>query len=718
MSGLPIGRSLTYTGAWLVRRAKSLARRLQLSRQMSRHEVIDGFLIRAQRVGQNAVGTVIDPPGRILCLNQKDQPHISSIYSVAPRDAYSTAANRPDGPHADPAALGERQAVGISRAIGFTPGELLDLLVAARFGAQHTAQGRFIHDRGILAIQPQGTFYPAATGRGDMAYQYRTEALRYGAGYDLGAADLSNTPGGRSGYVVAQEAIDELAPGYRLLSLVDTAALDAGYVSYEYHGGPACVADIGATTLLVVPVVNNTGQEDSAVHWGDCGLLFLLLNDDPAREGAESSVLLWSRLWTPAEHPIDFFHPGPWLARPYPDPNPAGVKVSEQWEAFWDAWTGAGEPNPAGGSRPVWVDTMSAAGHGDRFVVNLRLVALNGVRYEPEPGSWTYQMAGGESHLRFELPILDADGQLLEAFELQQEVAHYEVHAASNSIDPPGPGAFEQWVDGHLPADTVLVRYPLHTMTVGERLVEVRYELTADRLQMFSGGNPRGMQAELGADRLVVDVTDADGTLSSWPIPFISLGAGIQGPLLEAGTNGGTTMLYWVVPAAGGSYKLQSFSGMFCQVAEHEIGFILYTNWQALPLVPSTSGPARQAKFCVLNLVTGNCGVRGELPFRHCATISHSAVVQLSCIQREVRAAGAAPTDPPQQFGVLLATYGEESNIYDTVLAQPAVFISRDSGATWQPYLEFPSARNGAFFIGNSLQGGVAPGQAVMRQEE
>jgi hypothetical protein len=662
------------SGAYLVDRAKKLARSLLRFKQNSRTEIVDGFMIRATvdttRFGQTATGVVIDPPGVVLVLEASLDTR-GELVSVGGRDFFDSRTGLTNGPFLY-AQRNPQPAIPKFLALVFDPldpfgqWQLSSLWRTQRISVNTAVRTNF------LRITPSSEGWPF-----DVYDQVPTDVNAFVATYQFdGASAASTTQVQRTvGYALNEGYIDAAAPGYRLF-----CRTSLGYMAQEYQAMPCASDRIGNVTLMAVPVVN-LASTSSAVEWGTPGVLFLLLNGYDANQGTIPSELVWSRLWTPAEHSVDFYHPGPWLAEPHQPFSSPETAPQENWDAFWSAWHAGGEVQPAGGSRPNWTDAISCCAHNGEFHVNLRQVAYNGVF--ADEGSPLYQMAGGEARIKF---VISPTGDFAMQ-ELGDEVWSAPNSGAGGTVHTP----YERWVEGRLDEAVVTLAVPLATMQVGGHLVEVRMQMEGTRDEQFVFGYARGqMPATMGSQRLVVDVTPTDAPAFSLDVVFDTLGAGLQMfTFLRTGD--------FVMGPATSSYKMWPCQPMFVEVSDTELGFIAYTDWQDF----NTEG-TRSVRFCVLDLESGAYAVRSTLPFIHELTVGHEYQVHVSCMQKTVRTADSDLVVD----GVLFLSYRG---------ADP-VFISRDSGATWQEYFDSERAAAGAYYLGNPLQLGRLPGAAVLSE--
>ncbi len=671
--GTVIGRSLTASGAYLIERAKRMAQNLLRFKTRSKTMAIDGYLIRATRNGNTAIGVVMDPPGQLILFGSLLDSR-GRAYPVGSRDMFDSRTGMMNGPfgYEDITPVNDQtEFVGL----GFDPNETNPSSAWNRAFLWRDlipTNKDLLRTHSLRVAGPEGVGYPYDT------YDQVPNGSQVFSG-------VVTRPKVRAsvGYWWAEAAIEDHAPGYQLM-----CRTDLGYMTFQYQGMQPCSAYAGdGWTLMAIPVVKNLDPGE-AVHWGHSGILFALLNYEKSVEDGVSTVF-WSRLWLPDEHSVDFFHNGPWVAEPSSPIGSPFTNPQESWSTFWENWSSGSKPLPAGGSRPNWTDAMSMCWFNGRFVVNVRLCALNAALSDFGLGwDYSYIDAGGSAHMRFEI---DLDG----GFEAQ-EVQHEVWDCVADYPDRKRP--YDVWVAGILDEDVVYGVNPLATFPMPNGLVEVRWRMEAERVGLYNLGNGPFFAADLSSGRLEFTITklDAEGNEIAPVVRevfFEELGAGIQGPTTGLFSIGEMHIMF---PPTS-SYKLWSMNPMFVALSDHEIGFVCYEQWQDFsPDLPSA------VKLGVLNTETGVAEVRSELGFMHDPKLQYERQIHLNCMQRTI--------------------YDEEGEvIVEGVLfvsGEPitAVLISRDSGRTWQEYLTFPQPLAGAYYLANPLMPPNRAGSAVMKE--
>lgn len=654
-----IKRSNTASGVYLLKRAAALALAV-IPRFGKRTEIIDGYIVEGKRVGDQRVATVIDTPGQVIALDNANDPR-GDTYAVGTRDGMDSRIGVKDGPY-----TAENTTPGWYplryRALGFStePGTPWAASIPWPERLRATSQRDAVR-AGRVRIQAINDAFP----------YNETEQMPVGTVAFSGVEVYPNQPGQPS-WFLSEDEVDRLAPGNRLFPRTSL-----GYMSWVYQGQQPTTAGGGGFTLMVVPVVTG-GDPAQAVDWGHSALLFVLL--DPAGE----EPVIWSQAWSPDSHSVDFFHNGPWVRRPAGTVNSLYTAPKANWDAFWNNWNAAGNPQPAGGSRPNWTDAVTAAWFNGRFVVNARLCALNGAL---GGASTTYPMVGGSARVRF---TVEPDGTFT-ATELGHEVWAFKRDSAD--LDPP----YNAWVAGTLDPETVRLVDPLSTLATANTLVEARVRMDGSRTQVINLQNTLTGAAypvaDLASGRLEVAVTrrdEAGESVATHTVLFSELGAGVVCPAAQTQSSGDRYGLY--PPTA--SYKLWPADQQFALISDNELAFICHEQWHSF--FPRTPSPLSLA---VLDLTTGIATLRGAIGISHVPDIYYDAPAHLDCIQRVIRdAQGAVIIE-----AVLMASSGDAD----------AVRISRDGGATWSDYLDFPRPTSGAYFIGNPLRPGYRPGAAI-----
>ena len=690
---MPTARSTTISGLYLTKRAKDLARWLQRTGLMSKQEVIDGYLVRAARVGSIANGLVIDPPGAVVVFHRSDPGFAAGwgVYAVGSRDNFDSRLNLPDGTYS---AEGEPAASLRTWfwALGFDPYEELPPPAQTPWQAAVVSaiDGAYIHKREKL-ITSRIKVFPASAFKGVVAYPTLAATDVFAEARVIGHATAS-TPG----FAFSADWLADFTGGYRPVRNV-AADLVGGYngiiyAGFEYQGDAPMLAYGGRFGLVVLPLINNIETDLAAgiAHWGHSAVLFLLYEvPGPINVEGNAPVLRWSRLWSPDEHGVDFFHNGPWLSYPSPGHTPQFLAVQEYWNDWWSAWSAADKPTPAGGSRPNWTDAISIAWHEDRFVVNLRCCALNGVFNRLEEAAEDYWTAGGSAHMRFEIVPLD-ESVSFTATEVEHEIWDApERHPGADSSDTP----YARWVVGELDVDDLRCANPLCTFVDAGRLFEVVWKMEGDRRDVAFPTGPNGLQSAFtSTGRIEVKVKLPEGAPLAHTVNFDSLGAGVVGPAVELAGQ-----VYLVPPTQ--SYKMRALESQFALISANELAFLARQTW-----VFSASAPFEFAQLAVLNLETGLAEVRSEVPIRMPNTLSHMVPAHLDCVQRTIY----DDEGEVKVEGVLIATGPDTTS---------TAYISRDSGRTWAEYftgITDNTPQRAVYYIGNPLGGGSKPGRAVI----
>lgn len=648
-------RTNAAAGAYLLRRAARLAEAIR-TRNGRKREIIDGFLLEGRKANGVASATVIDAPGRVVVLggNPPDRPNIAT-YTLGARDGYSSQLGAPDGPYTV-AELADGVWAQYAFLVGFNEGDH-DLYAGAALL------------RPIQVVQGERTtlsWSVAATP--DVSFPYDiTDQLPLGA-EPYSAVTLLPSPSSRAGYVLGETEVDRLAPGYQLMPRTDV-----GYMSFQYQGMPPVGATVDTHTLVVLPVVTDADPY-SAASWGRSALLFVLF-----RQEGQAHERVGHSLWSPDQHSVDFFHTGPWEVEPDGRVNSPYLQTAENWEQFWEDWDLAGKPSPAGGTRPNWIDGLSATWFNGRFVVNARVVALNG---DPQAGDADYALVGGSARVRFEVG--------LDAAVTLEEVSH-ELWAVAHD-DPKLDAPYNRWVAGTLDTQTVRLADPLCTLTDGEWLVECSVALEGSRVDYVPVGltlaGTAHPIADLSTAHLEVRATKAEETgegSTTHRVYFEALGAGIMCP-----TDRPTGEYQLWRPTI--SYKLWPAGSQFCLLAPNELGFVVFAQWQQA----FSSAPA---SFAVLDLTTGIATVRSELGLYSRGYIDYRTPVHIDCVQRK----RLNPDGSVALEAVMLASCEGHDEVR----------ISRDSGATWSTYITGVAPPGGAYYFGSALRPDYRPGTAI-----
>lgn len=631
--------------------------------------ILEGYIVRAAGDRRTVTVTVVEPPG-VVVIPDPLNPADGTAYSVGTRDVFDSRTSLVDGPYtrADiPIKSYETTRYALGFSLDYAPW-LASLVRPGRYSAT------VYKDRlraGSIRVYPVVPGFPYSV----------TDQVPVGTDVFTGVEVYPRSASSPS-YYIGDDLISSIAPGYTALPRTTL-----GYMTWQYQGMPATTVSSGSLTLVVVPVVKLT-DESSAVHWGSSGVLFLLVDVQKAEADGLPGPVLWSRLWTPDEHSYDFLHNGPWQMRPDGSVSSFYTAPDSSWDGFWNDWGTAGNPQPAGGSRPNWTDAISAAWFNGEFVVNMRVCALNGS--QETPASTSYICVPGYGNMRFKIGptgVFSAAEKTKDVWSVQRSLAFF---------DAP----YDRWVAGQLDASTITAVHPLATLSDATRLVEIRLSASGSRTTDYAsiGGGLTGLihpRVTLPSSRLEVDVTRLDSGGAPLPVvthtvSFSTLGKGLSIPATPTPSADGTMML--MSPFA--SYKLCPADQMFSLLSDNELAFVVRDYWQAVS--PSTPTPVYLA---VLDLTTGACAIRGSLGFSHHERLGYATAVHLDCIQQTVRGEGGVVT----LEGVLLASCSTEA----------AVRISRDSGVTWSSYIEFPTPQSGAYYIGNPLMGGGILGSAI-----
>lgn len=659
-------RLTTVSGAWLFKRAKALAARLAKGPLWGSNQVIDGYLLKATRAAGTASAVVYDPPGT-LAMGYK------GFMPVGTRDNYNSRVGVDDGPYdAEGETVFQRGALFFPT--GFTTGTVFNTSTPLESDEFFVTKKDALRSHGLRRT-------PAETD----AYPFRPPVAVFSGVFNRGY-----TEGSTPGFYWSNDAVLEKTEGYGLARVADM-----DYLIYEYQGDAPVSASNGPYTLVVMPVLQNfeASEAEGCVHWGYSGVWFVLMEtvapitvDTPPDQ---LPVEVWRYLWTPDAHSSSFFHNGPWVIRPdFPNfdaipPGPLRPPTVQAWDDWWDA----GRPIPAGGSRPNWTDALSVDWFNGRFVVNLKVNALNGTYTPGTPG--TYKTAGGSACIRFDVPLDGAVVATEGPYEIWNSPAEY-------GGDPTGT-PFAQWVDGFLDVATVRCVNPAVTLTTERGLVEITWCAEADRTDVVSTSGVSRYLADRDSVRFEVKLTGVsplgvEQTPVVYPVVFSTVGAGLLGPVFPD-TSGGLRLN---LNPPTRSYKMRAMDPYFVVLSDREIAFIGYPAWDAL--LENTTG-----RLVVINLDTGAVELRSTVPVDMTTTLSHMLATHMDCIQQT-----QYDTDNNVTLeGVLLVT----SKLSDEVV------ISRDSGATWDSYVANIGVDERelryAYYIGNPLGGGTLPGRSV-----
>lgn len=666
-------KTLTATGAYLRRRAAQLADGLHRAKQRVAHEVIDGFILRATRIGKLANGLVIDPPGLLHTLHNEGDER-GNLYSLDSRDYFNSNvdAQAIERGFADVEPMDARYLyypIGFSVDQNPPPGQSGDPVqssVKLRRAVVRTTDRYCFCRLSVFTSpaigEPVFDLLPAsAPGEPRVNLSYATLALLNGANVvTLNAGDTRNS---FLGYAFSNAGIDDLAAGYTLIR----EALH-GYTSFEYPLCPPASLFIGGLMVAAIPVAK---QLDVGVtDWGEAGLLLVGMN---ANTGNPSdSLVRWSYLWTPAEHPEAVMHPGPWVYKPEWEPN----LNFDEWE---DAW--GGDPENIG-SRPSWIDSLSCALDGDTAVFRFRCVALAGVPQIVDVlGVPTRRFPTVPAEAIVEIRV-DQEGNVEAAYPA------YEVFSGPDAFDGYGLDVtpYQAFVDGELPGAFVRATWPVATFSAEVGLVRVDAEFRAPRDDTMLVGMPTWNGLMKGPDTNTFGVRVQAGVLDVF-ISFSSIGAGLTPP---SRLLGGEQYLF----SACQSYKLWALDSMAAMLSDTEVGLLVFEDWE---LFDQSTGT--ETRLLIVDIVTGSHRLTPRLGYFHTPTLEHIRVPVLSVIQRELK----SPEGELLQAGAYLVSGPSNS----------AVRITRDSGLTWDDYLDFPQPAGGAYFLGNQLMPNMVPGYLI-----
>jgi hypothetical protein len=667
----PVLRLTTVTGAWLSRRAKAMAAKLLKRNSWSDVEVVDGFIIRANRAAGKATATVLDPAGLVVVNPAGSHLGEDQYRLVEPRDGYNSRVKTSTADFSLPT----------MRSV-FLP----DSYYAFGFSVERTNPPAPPNNWYLSVPLPDKGWQYVKRGRvragGLLRYPMLSDQLPFPVDTDVftGVQTHGSGTAGTPGYWWSGERIVELTSGFAPARIASMFPLE-----FTYIGDAPVAASKGLVSLVVMPVVRNDTSElpAAATDWGVSAVYMTLLQADPNRGPA---TVLWSRLWSPDEHSVTFFHNGIWEAFPDLPQYDLLVPPKPPTVAAWDTWW---ESNTTGGARPNWADCLSVVWFNDRFIVNVRLAAFNGV-YNPPVGETphTYRMAGGSAHIRFEVLL---DGTLT-----VDEISH-EVWNAPEQYNAPsytGLAPYDVWVFGQLPDAIATSSMPVASLSTDTWLFEATAEFDVDRR------NPEAISAASGAwrwmyptntatDRLVYKITRLDEDGSPLPpetrtVVFSEIGCGVD--LRRIITRGANT--FRVPPI---HYGLRTCDSQFAVVGENEVAFLARETWFDFSF-------SNTLKFVVIDLLTGAVDVRSDTGASSVWADDHMMCPHLDCIQ-------VATPDGLQ--GVYMVT------------SQPTMKsrISRDSGATWDDYIvdHTPgvSTTVAAYYVGNAFGGGSKAGHAV-----
>lgn len=666
---------LTVTGAYLRRRAAQMAERLHRLGMRTAHEVIDGYLLRATRSGKYATGLVIDPPGLLHVLHP-DGDVRGDLYSLDPRDYFNSKVS------ADAIERGfddvePTRASYLYYPIGFAPdpvtlpGQSPDPVqrsVKLRRAVVRTGERYCFCRLSVLTSpsvgEPAFDLLPAsAPGEPRDNRSFVTLSVLNAATVSRPSAEAA--PSSFRGYALSNAAIDALAEGYTLIR-----ESQHGYTSFEYPLCPPAAIFIGSLMVAAIPVARQAGV--GVADWGDAAVLLVGLDANPVEWAG--SIVQWSYLWTPEEHPRQAMHPGPWVYEP--DWRPT-LNFS-RWEDVWD-----GDPENVG-SRPNWVDSLSGAVDGEEAVFRFRVVTLAGVpQIVVRDGITSKRNPTAPAEAIVELRV-DRDGNV------EAQYPSYEVFSGPDAFSAGGLDLtpYQAFVEGELPEDSVKVVWPCATLSSDAGLVRVDAEFSAPRDDTQTVGMPTWNGLMRDPDTSTFGLRVRAGDTDTF-IPFEDAGAGLTAP---STTINGVQYLF----SACQSYKLWTLDSMVAMVSDTEVAVLVFEQWDQL------SFDGTETRLLVIDLVTGAHRLLPRVGYFHTATLAFERAPVLSVIQREVK----DDSGEIVQHGVYLVA-GPSS---------AAVRITRDSGETWDDYLTFPRPAGGAYFLGNQLMPSMRPGHLIMQR--
>lgn len=662
----------TVTGAYLLRQAVRLAIEADRIGVPSKARVIDGYMLRGSSVSGVLRAQVLDSPGVVLFPDTTDR-EVGDGRQVDLRDYYNSTLSIPAHPSL-PSAEGRSSVVYLLANVGFpqsidaeTPPseqqEYTRWITSQPWGYARAYEDRWTNVSHHSLFSPSGVY-----GSRDYDCVFTDAVTYWGAkGYKAGGVP----------FVFKDTSISELTGGY--LPVVKSQYI---YVSQEYQGYPAFSARVQTSgtygSLLVMPVVKR-GATPEVLDWGDTALWFAVVD---IFEG--DLRVLHNQLWKPDDHSVDFFHQGPLLSKPINGytTSPLGA-AQAALDAYWGAWTSG-----PSGKRPSWIDCLVGTQVGDTVEVSARLCACNGDYLissppEPEPPYW---MGSGHARMRFVLSRTAPDTFSLGVTEVDHEI--YESPTAYTLPYVSSP--YTRWVVGALNTTTVTCRHTVVMRRVGARIVEVDLTVAGPR----NGPSANFVGYTDGSEAFVFKVRTPDAADATYTTPFTTLGAGIQMPV---GTFTLTADKYLAAP--GSSYKLWTMDQMFVELSDTELAFVASTYWDD----GDNSTVDRPAVLCVFNTVTGVASIRSTLPaggFAKQYRVTHRRAPSLSCVQRTTR----------DELG---ATVYEGVLLCHTQDGFGEVYISRDSGQTWQTYIDGAPTFNGALYVGNPLTSGLPTGQLI-----
>lgn len=660
---------------------------LRASGASGKRSIIEGYIASTTADKNNSITTVLDVPGSIVVFHRSEPSKSGgwAVYAVGTRDSFDSRVGITDGPYSasdDPAAPTK------------------DLFWSFGFDPESTAW----EDAAVPPFPTGDHIYKREKLLNSRTKVYPSTAFKLGpTNPTLGASAIfsearviGHSTASTPGLVFSREFISSLTGGYEPARNVNpggTGYTGAVYAGFEYQGDTPVITYHQRTALVVIPVVDNieTGLAAGVTHWGKSGVLFMMYDvPGPITDPENAPVLRWSRLWLPDEHSVDFFHNGPWLSYPSPGHSPPFIfpVIEGLWDDWWGDWETAGYPTPAGGSRPNWTDAISVAWHVDRFVVNLRCCALNGVfNRVGGPGEDDYWTAGGSAHVRFEIEPTEGSASFT-VTEVEHEIWDApERHPYADPADTP----YAEWVVGVLDTDTLHCSNPVCTFVDDNRLFEVVWRMEGDRHDTSPGG--RGQVALVETGRIEITVTEPGEDTQVHVVNFQDLGYGVVGPAITDAPG------VEVLASPTSSYKMRALESQFLVLSRNELAFLARESWFF-----AFSAPAEPAHLIVLNLETGVATWRSETPARMPNDLTHTEPAHMDVVQQAViNAEGDTVLE-----AVLIVT-GDE--------VTASAYISRDSGFTWSEYVtdindDIP--QRAVYYIGNPLGGGTRSGHAVL----
>lgn len=675
-------KSLTATGAYLIRQAKQLARSLFTTGMRSQVKIIDGYLLRASRAGNIANCTVIDPPGVVVTLGN-DGDARGGVYALHPRDFYSTIADRPHVTFTlDTTSPAPVQFVYFP--VGFTvqnnsgPGTNNNPLEeSAKIWREvmHASSDRYVMARLSIRTQPDiGVPYydilPASTPDEPRIAQLFVTVVVMNAQtvYGVGGKQSPYT-----GYAISSSAISALAPGYVLMR-----EAEHGYSGWEYAACPPAAAMVGPVMIAAIPVTKQGGT--GVTDWGEAAMLILGLNPLNAKGEPDGTLIRWHYLWTPAEHPQPAVHPGPWVYQP--DYKPMFNET--EWDEAWYYDVGQA-PRENLGSRPSWTDCLSCQPDGNGVLFRFKYSTISGIPYIVNGPSHSYGV--------FQTAEVEAVIELYAAVDgtITAEYPSHEVFTTTGNPDSDKPHSpYQQYVVGILPLDHVKVVTPVATLMVDETLVRLNAEFTADRSRAFVAyvtHDWSGFMLNPHTDEFGFRVKSTD---SEWFIKFSDVGAGFVAPVIKLMDFHEENVLSSTL----GSYKTWDASCLAAVYSRDEIAVLVFESWQAA----DTYGAGTQTKIVIINVRDGTFRVTPDIGYYHAKTLACREMPVLSVVQQEVR----DKDEKVIQKAVLLVSGARSQR----------VLISRDGGDTWDYLLDFPAPIGGSFYLGNTLTLTVKPGDA------